>query len=56
MNLSSLRADLATGETLSSDIVQSTVTTSLEQDEIEVLATALKLASSTVQNYFPHTA
>jgi hypothetical protein len=43
-------------ETLSSDIVQSTVTTSLEQDEIEVLATALKLASSTVQNYFPHTA
>jgi hypothetical protein len=43
-----------TYETLSSGLIQITVTTPLEQDEIETLVTALKLFPSTVQNYFPH--
>jgi hypothetical protein len=40
-------------EVILSDFIKVTVTMELEQSEIEALAKSLKLAPTTVQNYFP---
>jgi hypothetical protein len=40
-------------EVVSSDLIKVTVTMELEQEEIDALAKLLKLAPTTVQNYFP---
>jgi hypothetical protein len=40
-------------EVISSDLIKVTVTMELEQEEIDALAKSLKLAPTTVQNYFP---